>query len=254
MNQDLEQSRKQALDAMLAQADKQPAPELAAETPRPADGVRVEPILPGANLPEPTVSKFEVSQGSDGVFSSFELSYPGTLPSQFHAYLDPESLKIDRLVKGEDTFPVAHGPSVDQQIQQHCKELGVEPLIKLEAAQEWVSETIGGDFEILKSKRGVQLQGAGGIWTSQESIKAVFDRIENHLLDDLHFLKDAGKAMGYPDNLKNDRGVLDYRHSAYVRSKIEAAMEKRPDEISKSFPLINSRNFEESAKKVTIKL
>lgn len=232
MDRDNEQYRQQAFRAA-------PAPE---------------PVMPGADLPEPQVKSLEVSQKGDGIFSSFTLAYQGSEPSKFQAYLDPESLKIDRIVQGSDVFPVAHEHAVDRQIQQQCQAQGIEAPIKLEAAQQWVAKNIGGDFEILKGKFGYQLQGAGGIWTKQENIRGIFDRIENRLVDDLHFLKDVGKAIGYPENLRNDRGELDYRHSAYVRSKIEAAMETRPDCINQYFSEQNERETPQASENRSMKM
>ncbi|PJK37538.1 hypothetical protein CWC48_29870 [Pseudomonas sp. S10E 269] len=208
---------------------------------------RVEPYLPGGELSAITVTKLEVSQGVDGVFASFDLSFAGSGVSSIRTYLNPETLGVDhaRMKPGPDPYPVAHEIAIDKQIQEQCRQRGIEPLIKLDDAQEWVSETLGGDFEILKTKRGIQLQGAGGIWTQQDSISDVIDHIENRLVDDVEFLRDVGKAVGYPEKLWNDRGELDYRHSAFIRSKIEAAMEHRPDEISAKISEIESHEYEE---------
>lgn len=208
---------------------------------------QVEPYLPGSELSAITVANLEVSQGVDGVFASFDLSFEGSGVSSIRTYLNPETLGVDhaRMKPGPDPYPVAHEIAIDKQIQEQCRQRGIEPLIKLDDAQEWVSETLGGDFEILKTKRGIQLQGAGGIWTQQDSISDVIDHIENRLVDDVEFLRDVGKAVGYPEKLWNDRGELDYRHSAFIRSKIEAAMEHRPDEISAKISEIESHEYEE---------
>jgi hypothetical protein len=217
---------------------------------------RVEPYLPGGELSAITVTNLEVSQGVDGVFASFDLSFAGSGVSSIRTYLNPETLGVDheRMKSGPDPYPVAHEIAIDKQIQEQCRERGIEPLIKLEDAQQWLSETLGGDFEILKTKRGIQLQGAGGIWTQQESISDVIDHIENRLVDDTEFLRDVGKAVGYPEKLWNDRGELDYRHSAFIRSKIEAAMERRPDEISVKVSAIESQEFEEFTEVFSMKI
>lgn len=231
IDKDLEQN---AFEQARTQADSLASLKSGGDVHGGRSGVAVQPSLPGAHLPVPVVTNLEVSQGVDGVFSTFDLGYEGSEGSQFRTYLNPETLAVDqdRMTYSSDQFPVAHSAAVDKQIQDLCKERGIDPLIKLEDAQEWISSTLGGDFEILKTKSGMQLQGAGGIWTRQGSITDVIDRIENHLVDDLHFIRDVGKAVGYPQNLHNDRNELDYRHSAFIRSKIEAAMDKRPDEIS----------------------
>lgn len=217
---------------------------------------RVEPYLPGGELSSVNVKNLEVSQGVDGVFASFDLSFADSGVSSIRTYLNPETLGVDhaRMKPGSDPYPVAHEIAIDKQIQEQCRERGIEPLIKLEDAQEWVSVTLGGDFEILKTKRGIQLQGAGGIWTQQDSISDVIDHIEKRLVDDTEFLRDVGKAVGYPEKLWNDRGELDYRHSAFIRSKIEAAMERRPDEISVKISAIESQEFEEFTEVFSMKI